>query len=220
LMPSFTQNVELNYIYKNNLGLILSASKSTDNSGYVTIFDDGTNIEMPQNYYNQTRVGLDISYRFKPAKWWTIFTSGNINHNKSQTFLTDLQIPDVSGFASSTRIGNTFTLNSKRTSFFALNYNQNFPSQNGLLKIKSYGYLSANLRFSLINDNLSFMISTLDPFKQNIMVSEMKYNTYKSASKFNSRMQNVLITATYSFGNERVKNVNRQSKNTESQRAQ
>lgn len=220
LMPSFTDNVELNYIYKNNLSLILSASKSTDNSGYVTIFDDGTNIWMPENYYDETRVGFDVSYRFRPAKWWTISTSGNLNHNRSQTFLTDLQIPDVSGFASSARIGNTFTLNSKRTTFFALNYNQNFPSQNGLLKIESYGYLSANLRFSLINDNLSFMISTLDPFKQNIMVSEMKYNNYKSTSTFNSYMQNILITATYSFGNERVKNVNRQSKNTESQRAQ
>ncbi len=219
LLPSFSHNVEISYTYNNNLSIILSGSRLLNGMGYVSLFSNGINYQVPENYFNENRVGLDISYTYKPFNWWSIYSSGNINYNQSKSYVPSLEVPNTEGYGASARTRSTFTLNKKKTTFFSISYNQFLPSKDGFQQTKAFGYMSANFRFITLNKKLSFLVSTLDIFKQDYTVTQMKYRNYNRMSTFNPKLQNVLISATYSFGNNKVKNVNKDSKNTTVQRA-
>ncbi len=219
LLPSFSHNVEISYTYNNNLSIILSGSRLLGGRGYVSLFSDGINYQLPENYFNKNRIGLDISYTYKPFNWWNIYSSGNINYNQSKSYVPSLEVPDAEGYGASVRTRNTFTLNKKKTTLLSISYNQFFPSKDGFQQTKAFGYMSANIRFSALDKKLSFLISVLDIFKQNYTVSQMRYVNYNSTSTFNAKLQNILVSVTYSFGNNKVKNVNKDSKNQEVQRA-
>lgn len=220
LLPSFTHNVDFSYSFKNNLSIILSYTRFLDGIDYVTLFStDGTNRVVPENHFNQNRIGFNVSYSYKPYKWWNIYTNCNLFYSQSKSYKPELQIPNTEGIGGSIMSSNSFTLNKKNTTFWQINYYHFLPSENGFNHTKGFGYFSANLRFVALNRKMQFMISALDIFKQNFSITERQYSNYSSKQTFNARLQNFRLSVNYTFGNKKVSGVNRESKNIDKYRA-
>ena len=220
LLPSFSHNLELNYTYNNNLSIILSASRYLDGIDYVALYNNGISSLIPENNFNQNRIGLDISYTIMPFTWWSIYNSGNLNYNRTKNYNPILPIPNTSGYGASVLTESTFTLNKEKTFFLGLSYYNNFPSKSGFQYFKNLAYLSANLKFITMNKRLTFMISSFDVFKQNITIAERSYSTYQTVWKTDAKVQNFRFAINYSFGNNKVQGKYRNMKNEAKYRAQ
>lgn len=220
LLPSFMDNVDFSYSFKNNLSVILSYTHFIDGIDYVALFSaDGTNRVIPENHFNQNRIGFNVSYTYRPCKWWNIYTNFNLFYSSSKSYKLDLQIPNTEGLGGSVSVRNSFTLNKKNTTFLQISYNQFLPSQNGFNHTRGFGYFSTNLRFVTLKGKMQFMISGLDIFNQNISINERQYSDYYSKSIFNARLQNFRLSVNYMFGNKKVNSVYRESKDTDKYRA-
>lgn len=220
LLPSFSQNIGLNYTYKNNLSTTLSLSRISNGVDYVVLFSaNGVRSVMPENHLNQNRIGFTLSYTYRPFKWWNIYGSGILTYSEAKSFVPKLEVPPVSGFGAFGSLRSTFTLNKRQTTFWQISYNQFLPSQDGFSYTKAFGYLSTNLRFVMLQGKVQTMISALDIFRQNISITERNYKTYTSVTKSDARLQNIRLSITYTFGNKQVSAVQRASKNSDKDRA-
>jgi hypothetical protein len=220
LLPSFTQNIEFSYSHKSNLTFILSYSRLLAGIDYISLFSpDGVARVVPENHFNQNLFLFDVSYTYRPFKWWNSYTDFNIFYTQSKSYRKDLQIPSAEGFGGSITNQNTFTLNRKRTTFWQINYNCFLPTRDGFNHTNFFGYFSTNLRLVALKGNIQVMVSALDLFRQNFTISKRHYFDYSSNILFDARVQNFRISVSYKFGNKKVSKVYRESKNTDKLRA-
>jgi len=209
LLPSFSHNIELNYTFKNNLSILVYGSRLLNGVNSVSLFYNGVNSTTPENYINQNRAGIDLSYRYTPFLNWSINSSGNVFYNKSNSYVPALEISNAEGYGSSFRIQNTVTLNREKTSIFSITYNQFLPSKDGFYEINGYGNLSVNYRYVLLNKRLSLLVSGYDIFNQRKVIKNMKYATSALKLIQYPRVRNISFSINYDFGNKNVKSVNR-----------
>jgi hypothetical protein len=209
LSPSFTHNLELNYIYKNNLSIVLYYSHLVNGVGGVTLANDGIISTVPENYYTRDRLGLDISYRYNAFPWWSLYFSGNAYLDNSRSTVPAFQIVDNKGAGSSLRLQNTFNLSKAKNSLVLVTYNQTLPSIDGFYKTKGFGTLSASYRYTLPNGKFSVLLQGYDIFNQNRLVRTIKYETGYLKSTIIPRVQSFSFSVSYNFGNKNVKSSER-----------
>ncbi len=108
-------------------------------------------------------------------------------------------------------------------------YQHWFADYTGMTKTDSYGYSYFALRYSLMDDRLRLSLVVNDPFHQYI-TDETNYNGLASLitsikqmiqySHTNHHAHYIGLTATYSFGGKKVRRIQHDKKDTESQRAE
>ena len=86
-------------------------------------------------------------------------------------------------------------------------------------KYESMALLYAQLRYSLLDNRLRLSLSVSDPFRQNITRSTSQYDGYTIYTTNYVHPHSVNLSATWSFGGNKVRRSYRQSKNTEAGRA-
>lgn len=133
LDPQYTDAYELSYITK--IGKLMLTpniyySNTTDNiQRYQSIADNGTLVTRPVNVGTEQRYGGDLTFTYKPLKWWNIMGNVNVFGYKTDGEITegtsdDLKITsfDGDGISWFGRLSNTFTLPAKFTAQLAGNY--------------------------------------------------------------------------------------------------
>jgi len=219
LLPSFSNNIELGYIYKNNLSITIYLTRLLNGIGSIPTYLYGINSLVPQNYINQSRVGAYISYTYRPYAWWNVFGSANVNFNKSESEKPYLQVLDAKGWASSVRLQNSIYLNQQKNSSLSVTYNHYFPSKDGFYKIQSYGNLSARYNYSFNNDKFNIGISANDIFDQQKVIRTLKYSNQLYEGQQLPKVQSISVSLTYNFGNDNVE-VSRRKYKIDRNRAQ
>ncbi len=220
LIPSYTHNLELSYLYKNNLSITLYGARLLQGKDYITTVSDNSNatISQPMNYYNQNTLGLDISYTYKPFKWFNSYNNFSAYYNNSKSYLEQLTIPSFSGYGAFVSTKNTFTLNEKKTSFLILNFFQNLPTKEGFIKSLNRASLDLGLRLMFLNKNLQVNALISDIFAQNRNKNEEYYPTYNYFSTIYNDMRSFNLSVSYSFGNKKIKTNNKKIDNQEKTR--
>ena len=211
LMPSLTHNVEASYMFKNNLSFTAYASFLKDGSEYITITseDDLFIVSRPENYYNQDTYGLDISYSFEPFKNFSSYSSFSAYYNSSESQLTQLTIPELQGYGYFFSTRNSWAFNKERNNSLYLNFYQKFPSTEGLANISNRASLQLGCVMNFLDQKLAMNVSVSDIFRQSFTKTTEKYPGFTWNSKQYSDQQNLNITLTYKFGNNKSRNVNR-----------
>lgn len=204
-MPSFSDNFELGYSYRNNLSITVYAERLSKGIGVVPTYIDGMNSLIPYNYINQNKIGAYLNYTYRPISWWNIYFNGNLNFSKNISESVFLNIRDSNGWGSSIRVQNSVYMNQQKTVQLSITYNHYFPSQNGFYKTQSYGNLSARINYTIWKGRINVGLSGNDIFDQQKPIRVLNYvdQVYKSHQM--PRVRNISVSLTYNFGNEKVR---------------
>lgn len=218
LLPSFNDNLEFNYIFRNKWSANLYYQRSTDNFDQIT-FPDGIYMTSTyENYYNQDNYGINLNYTDTFFKMWESSLSASYSYSDTQITRFNATVMNGSYFYYSSN--NTFRLNKEKTIYFFLNYWQSLPSRGGNSTSKSNASLNAGFKLSLMDKKLQMNVSVNDIFRQAgyrgsayFEDNVQTFNNYWDARRLN-------VSVTYNFGNQKVKSNIRAVDFEEKQRAQ
>lgn len=219
LSASTTHNAELNVSYK-GLYAVLYDNQIRNGIGYVTFFnDDNSQYSIPQNHIEYSKYGLYVSYQKNLTSWLNIKAGSELFYARSKSNLESVPLPSVEGWSGKLEGSADIAFNKPRTILFNMSYTHMFPYNEELAKYKSIILLNANIRYVPANGKFQLMLSVNDPFMQNITTMTKVYSTYSEYSRNNVHARNVSLKFSYRFGGNKLKDVYRDNKESESNRS-
>lgn len=138
---------------------------------------------------------------------------------RSKSNLESVPLPRVEGWSGKLEGSADIAFNKPRTILFNMSYTHMFPYNEELAKYKSIILLNANIRYVPANGKFQLMLSVNDPFMQNITTMTKVYSTYSEYSRNNVHARNVSLKFSYRFGGNKLKDVYRDNKESESNRS-
>lgn len=200
LDPSFTDNFELNYLYKGALSFSLNYYHITDHFNEFTEVQNNIVSSTYYNMLNSDNYGLSISYSEKITGWWQ--TSTGVDAYYANVYYRSKianQIPQK-GIVFSYYTQNTFTLNSAKTLHLFLNWYQQIPYKEDNSKYEGYKALTTGIKANVWNKKLNLNLTLYDVFNTGDYraTSYFNNNTQTTSNTWNSRR--LSVGATYTFG--------------------
>ena len=242
LQPSRTSNIELSY--HNHKGFYACAyhhhaSNIVERNTQMTVIPQSSipqlfgyfAISFPQNKGRCNLSGLYLRYQHQITPNLLVTAEGDVSyHDYSTTYNTDAPSKEnLYGWRKQLAISSDWYLNRQHTLLLNARYQHRFSDYSGLTETSSYGYFHFALRYSMMDDRLKLSLVANDPFHQYI-TDETIYNglpisaswPYKQKIQYshtNHHAHYVGITASYSIGGKKVRRIQHDMKDTESQRA-
>ena len=100
-------------------------------------------------------------------------------------------------------------------------YDQWLEDYVGMSKIDAYGYFTFALRYSLLNDRLKLSFTATDPFQQQIKdITTHYYSHFSQKIHTNLHSHYIGLTATYSLGGKKVRQIHHDFNDSETKRAE
>lgn len=218
LQPSIAHNAEINYSFK-GMYAVLYNSTNTDAIGYITRFNaDASQYTIPENHINSNKTGLYISYYQDLFKWWNINLGGEVFHTYTKSKLVDYKDADDSDWSGKIELSTSFMLNRQKNLVLDVRFNHYFPYHERMIQYEAMSLLSCNVRYTLLNNRLTLTASVSDPFGWNVTKSTALYQDYNVYTRNDIHSHSVSFRISYSFGNNKVNNVYRDTKERESNR--
>jgi hypothetical protein len=218
LQPSFTDNFELNYNYKENLSFKAYASITKNFQAQLpNIILDG---EQPvtelfwENYYNLNQYGLTITHYFNKFDWWESINTFNVFYNDA-SFNIDINANPVNGTQFSFNSNNSFVMTKKRNLFAEVNFNYDSRGYRSFFTATSGNQLDVGIRYSLRDKGWNFAIYGDDLFRSSLQFYEgtVANVPQRWSAYMDERMVRLVIT--YKFGNRKLSSSMRESGNEE-----
>lgn len=220
LQPSFSDNFEFNYSYKDNFTFKLYYSITTDGNLQIPFIDLTTEPEniryIRGNFYDNYKFGSTLTYLFNKFSWWESSNTFNGLYNTT-SFTTDLPTEEKEGFMYAFYTYNTFTLNKSRSLMAELNYEFNSARKDLYYEATQYNRLDAGLRYSIKDKGWSFLILGSDLLRgyKAYFTTVVNNTPQKRDLYMDERM--IRLGVTYKFGNKRLASNQRESGNEEVQ---
>ncbi|MHC5352815.1 TonB-dependent receptor domain-containing protein [Myroides sp. LJL115] len=207
LQASISHNIEFTYVFRDNLYFTLYDSYLKKAQDYITIAQQQTNeiISIPENFFNQNTIGLDIGYNFKPLDWFNSYNSGSLYLNYSKSYLPDVTNlkQQGAGYYLSTR--NSFAIYKPKDLYLLINFFQDFPTTEGFTKFKTRASFDLGVRLQLLSKKLSLNASYMDVFRQNRNSGYENYPSYSYRTAVYNDIRKFNLTLTYLFGKQKKK---------------
>ncbi|MCT2563742.1 TonB-dependent receptor domain-containing protein [Chryseobacterium herbae] len=217
LMPSYTHNVELNYIYKDYLQSVVYYEK-IDNmfGGIVLLNNDNVTQRITQlNYAEGQTYGLRQTYVYKKKKWLESYITGYLGYQKAKSNIYPLTPKEMEGFFSMISLSGNFLIS--KTISTGFNLLHRFPNKSiDLVENKTNTLLDFYFKAKLWN-KLGLVLSINNILKeyQFNSTSERSGNTTYTNGYYDSRY--FRLSLNYSFGGQL--NVNQRSFRNQEERS-
>ncbi|MCL8538913.1 TonB-dependent receptor [Chryseobacterium gallinarum] len=217
LQPSINHNFEFSHVYKGKLSTTLYFQRTLDGFGQLASLSGESRTSTFFNYYNQNSIGATINYSDTFFKRWEANYSADLSYMDMRVFTTDAS--SKKGYGYDFDIQNNISLNEKKTVQLIANYWFRLPSNSGNIRWDFVGNFTAGVKMSLMDKNLQVNVIVSDIFKQSRSKGEIFYTT--GSHYFNNYYdaRRLTVSATYSFGNKKVKGTNRNVNFDEKNRA-
>lgn len=219
LLPVFTDTAEMSYTLKNNLNFTAYGNYVTEGISYLTqIGDDGAYAVHPENNFTQKKAGIIGSYTWGILKWYSLSLNAN-------GYYTDLRsqksVQQITGLGGRFSVRNSMRLNESRTSLLEASYTNFLPSKAlySDFTSRNQAYFTVNFKQMFLNNDMVFNLYVTDIFRQNIGRSEKQYDTFYYSLYNDIRNRGFYFSLNYTFGNKKVGETYRDTKNTERYRA-
>ena len=196
----------------------------------------------PINCYDSNKSGAYLRYQRTLAPWLNLIAEGELYYYHAHPeldispFVTSILykpnpeypnipsqvgMPDLHGWGKQIGLNADLFLNRQHTLMFNAHYEHHFQEFEGLTKYDAYSSFSFALRYSLLNDRLKLSLVADDPFHQHILRTTRRYNDdlFTEHSRIDLHAHQVSLMVSYSLGGKKVRRVQRDTKNTESERA-
>ena len=191
----------------------------------------------PKNYGQVNQYGLYLRYQHPLTKDLQTIAEGEAYYN-------DQKIKDprdveytFNGKGQRLALSADWYINRQHNLLLNARYQHCFSDYVALVKTENYGYFTFALRYSLMDDRLKLSLVVKDPFRQHITNETLfctygsgfipeSYYQYRGVLKFgmfsrtNHHTHYIGLSASYSFGSKKVRRIQHDLKDTESQRAQ
>ncbi len=213
LRPSFSNNFEFNYNYKDNINFQFYYTHL--NNGFQAVsFVDPNNPDLrytqPVNYVESDTYGVNITYTFDKVKWWTSINMFDLSYSLSTS-----SIPETNQKLNGNNVylysDNTFKVNKNIN--FNLNYWYGFAGVSELDKNSASSQLNASLRILFFDKNLQFSITGDDLLSSNRPI----YTSYTNNVQINYKnyydYRNIGVSIVYRLGSRKIKRTEREQKN-------
>ena len=220
LQPQFINNVEFNYIYKNNFSSSLYYSFTDNGYSVITLLDPNTLIreQRPLNYFQLHEIGLSESYTLTKIKNLETYVSFDIFWNKTVSKLPEI-IPDFEGFGAGFGLYNTIKINNNLK--FSMNLDYSFPSTYLDSKNKSVFTCDIGMKYNFLKNKMQLSTVFSDIFRTNKQRFTTINNQISSNYTYYSDAQRLRVSLKYTIGNKKIKSIKRsQSNNEEKNRTQ
>lgn len=213
LLPSFSNNFELNYLYKGLFSFTVFTQHTSNQISSVTKVDSAFIRSIRGNFMTQDNMGAYASFNKVLFKWWETSNSASFFYSSAKSTIADIH--NQSGLSASFNVNNSFNIN-KLLSFFVY-YGQNLPSTSG----NTYTYAQRNFRtgarLKLLNNNL---IISPTYFRGSVPKYDMRYSTFIQTDKMDYNYNLFYASLTYLFGRTKVSGNNKNVSFDEKRRAQ
>lgn len=213
LLPSFSNNIELNYHIKSFRVLTLSYAKSTDVIFPVIYQNDLTkeSISVEENLGSAQNLYLATGSPFDLTKWW--------NNNTEISLAYDDVKSAVQGgaynshkFSWSLNSEQTFTLPKDLQLTYAFYYGS--PSISGLFRSLEYYGMNVSARKTFMNKKATLSLKLNDVFDTNKFRANLRYNNVTTYWQNQWESRKINLSLSYKFGNMKVKNARTRSTGT------
>lgn len=215
LQPQFTDNVELNYTYKNSYSLGLGYSKTRDMMTQITEQNDSTRVTyaIQRNLQQFENYSMNVSFPVTISKWWIMQNNFSLYYGK---FLDENLLGgrlDAGQLAYNFYTASTFTLPKNWSAEVNMWYNS--PSLGGIFTSTKPQYaINAGIQKSIFNKKGRLKLSGNDLFLTSFWNGAVKYQNMDFTIKNRWTSRRVSLTFSYNFGNQNVKNArNRKTAN-------
>lgn len=212
LRPSYSNNIELSYLYKGYLSITAYAQFNNKLFNSVTETQNDVIITTVKNYLNTNNYGVNITYSKKFFVWWDNSSYVSASYSNSSSLLNN--IATNNGYTIVYGLNNLFTVN-KWLKMFA-NFTHNLPSKGG----NSYNYTQLNFnpgaRFLLLSNKLTISVSGL---LASVNKAKYFYDNFTNYLRTDYNYRTLNLVVTYVFGKSKVKSNSKKADFKESQRA-
>lgn len=209
LKPSFIDNLEFSYIYKQKWMNSVYFSQVSDFGQELSVVDPVSNVtrSTPLNYADTYQIGYSTYYNLSKWSWWNSFTGFNVNyqHVKSKTSF----VKSIDGYNAYFYSNNDFTLNSSKSAFFGLNYGLQLPGRYQIFHISRLHILDVSMKFLLLNKNLSLTVTGEDLLNAQRPLISYHSNGIKNDVRSYRDTRGFRISLSYKFGNRSIKSAQR-----------
>lgn len=205
LQPSFTNNLELVYTYK-QLESKLYYSRLTNGFEQIGIVDPATKITrfFVDNFLTTNRYGIAETFTYDVVSWWTSTNNADLNYVSSSSVNPATQ-KNRNGYNAYFSSNNDFILNKKKTLALSLNYWYSLPGISGLDHVSSANSLSLAVKIYLLNKKLQLTVAGNDVFKGERYSITSYTNDTKIVYKNYYDNRSLRFTLSYKFGNQKIK---------------
>lgn len=219
LKPSFSNNFELNYNYKDWLNTSVYTNFVSNGFSTLNFFDAENNTQstVPRNYENLISIGMSETVTFNKVNWWENNNQFNVyfEQSKSSGAVAEGTLKQWSGYLST---DNTFILNKKKTLMANTTLWYQFPEVSNRLISEAYYAADLSLRAMFMERTLTLAINVTDVFK----TSQRKYNgVINGINQFNTLYRDnrqARFAILYRFGNSKGNKAARNIDNAETNR--
>lgn len=217
LKPSFSDNVELSYVLKNNFTTTLYFTHTADSWDRIQKIENGNKFTTTENFFTENQTGISVNYSFNKLRWLesNIFLTGFYNQSTSKR--SDLSIFPAS-FGANLNVNNSIYLRKDKNLAFTLGYWMDLPSKRGITDIDFSNNLYAGLKLNLLQKNLMINLSVNDIFNTQAYKGRESYSNFTSNFKYKGLSQSATLSVTYKFGNNNIKGATKQTKFEEQNR--
>ncbi len=213
LDPQYTDSYELSYVTK--IGKLMITpnvyySNTQDNiQRYQSINESGAIVTRPINVGTEQRYGGELTFTYRPVKWWNIMGNVNLFGYKTEGEYTDVFINqngdtvstttnfDGDGFSWFGRLNNTFTLPAKFSLQLSGNYRGGVKTAQSERKPMYAVDLSVNK--DLFKDKATITLSVRDLFNTRVFEMESFGDNFYLESQNRWNVRSVNLTFTYRF---------------------
>ncbi|WET51473.1 TonB-dependent receptor [Chryseobacterium indologenes] len=217
LQPSINHNFEFSHVYKGKLSTTLYFQRTLDGFGSLVSLTGESRTSTFFNYYNENSMGATVNYSDTFFKRWEANYSADISYTDRSVFTSDAA--SKKGYGYDFDFQNNISLNKNKTIQLMANYWLRLPSNSGNVRWDFVGNFTAGVKMSLMDKNLQVNVFVSDIFKQARSKGEIFYTT--GSHYFNNYYdaRRLTVSATYTFGNKKVKGANRNVNFDEKNRA-
>lgn len=218
LRPSFIDNFEFKHTYKEKFTTNVFLNIEDDGSSIIFTSDveNSTQIITRANFFKQYVYGIGESFLFNKISWWQSQNSLNLIGSETE-FTEDIGAELQNGITFSATSSNKFTFNKSTKLQLDLAYDS--PFKVGLFSLGQTYSVDLGISKQFLNKDLQLAILVKDIFNTSSLNNlESSVNGIRQVYGQNDNNRFIRISASYSFGNKKIKEKKRSFGNEEEQK--
>ncbi|KAB2859307.1 MAG: TonB-dependent receptor [Flavobacteriales bacterium] len=216
LLPSFSHNIELEYMYKDFWISNVYFSKLENGFEQVMLISDSNIIQrtIPINFIENSIIGLNEIITVKPFKRLKTNLSVDVYYSYSASN-TNFALNRLSGWNGMFNLSNDFILNKNKTILFNISYFYATKGVSNLDRNNAFDQLDVALKLLFWKEKLKITFAGNDLFSSNRQEYISTTNGIKNSFVNYQDYRTFRITLSYNFGGTPKTNEQRENKNSE-----
>lgn len=201
VQPSFANNFEFGYNFKDNLVTSLYFSRVNDGFGQVTFLDEEINIQriLVRNYLLNKTFGISQMVAINPMSWFRANFFADIYYNSSKSKIPEA-LQSLEGWNGEFTLNTDITLNKSKTALLNVNYLYVTAGKDELYHNSNFDQLDISIKYLMFDNKLSVAMHANDIFSSNRPTYTTFNNSIKNSFRNYYDERYVRLSIIYNFG--------------------